>query len=76
MTYDTDWETSLSYAEFTNNYNFQASLKMSPFEELYGRKCRTPLVWSEVGERPFFGPESIEEAAKNVTKVRENLKIA
>jgi hypothetical protein len=49
---------------------------MSPFEELYGRKCRTPLVWSEVRERPFFGPESIEEAAENVTKVRENLKIA
>ena len=76
MTYDTDWEKSLSYAEFTYNNSFQASLKMSPFEALYGRKCRTPLMWSEVGERPFFRPESIEEAAENVTKVRENLKIA
>jgi hypothetical protein len=33
-------------------------------------------MWSEVGERPFFGPESIEEAVENVTKLRENLKIA
>ena len=49
---------------------------MSPFKALYGRKCKTPLMWSEVGERPFFGPESIEEAVENVAKVRENLKIA
>ena len=50
LTYGTDWEKSLSYAEFTYNNSFQASLKMSPFEALYGRKCRTPLMWSEVGE--------------------------
>ena len=49
---------------------------MSPFKALYGRKCKTPLMWSKVGERPFFGPESIEEAVENVAKVRENLKIA
>jgi hypothetical protein len=49
---------------------------MSPFKALYGRKCKTPLMWSEVGERPFFGPESIEEAVENVAKVRENLKTA
>ena len=47
---------------------------MSPFEALYGRKCRTPLMCSEVGERPFFGPEAIKEAAENIAKVRENLK--
>ena len=45
LTYGTDWEKSLSYAEFTYNNNFQASLKMSPFEALYGGKCRTPLMW-------------------------------
>jgi hypothetical protein len=49
---------------------------MAPFEALYGRKCRTPLMWSEVGERTFFGPATIVEAEENVTKVRENLKIA
>ena len=49
---------------------------MSPFKALYRRKCKTPLMWSEVGERPFFGPESIEEAVENVAKVHENLKIA
>jgi hypothetical protein len=49
---------------------------MSPFEALYGRKCRTPLMWSETGERLYFGPDSIVEAEENVAKVRENLKIA
>jgi hypothetical protein len=49
---------------------------MAPFEALYGRKCRTPLMWSEVGERTFFGPATIVEAEENVAKVRENLKIA
>ena len=76
MTYGTNWEKSLSYAEFTYNNSYQASFRMSPFEALYGRKCKTPLMWSEVGERPFFGPESIEEAVENVAKVRENLKTA
>jgi hypothetical protein len=49
---------------------------MAPFEALYGRKCRTPLMWSEVEERTFFGAASIIEAEENVAKVRENLKIA
>jgi hypothetical protein len=76
LTYNTDWEKSLPYAEFSYNNSCQASLKMAPFEALYGRKCQTPLMWSEVGERTFFGPAAIVEAEENVAKVRENLKIA
>jgi hypothetical protein len=76
LTYHTDWEKSLPYAEFLYNNSYQASLKMAPFEALYGRKCRTPLMWSEVGERTFFGPAAIVEAEENVAKFRENLKIA
>jgi transposase InsO family protein len=76
LTYNTDWEKSLPYVEFSYKNSYQASLKMAPFEALYGRKCRTPLMWSEVGERTFFGPATIVEAEENVAKVRENLKIA
>jgi hypothetical protein len=39
------WDKSLPYAEFSYNNSYQASLKMTPFEALYGRKCRTPLYW-------------------------------
>jgi hypothetical protein len=76
LTYGSDWEKSLSYAEFSYNNGYQASLRMAPFEALYGRRCRTPLMWFEVGERIFFGPATVVEAEENVAKVRENLKIA
>jgi len=49
---------------------------MSPFEALYGRKCRTPLMWSEVGERALVGPALIKEAEERVVEIREKLKAA
>jgi hypothetical protein len=49
---------------------------MSPFEALYGRKCRTPLYWDQTGERQFFGPELIQEAEEQVCIIRENLRVA
>jgi hypothetical protein len=76
LTYGTDWESNLSFAEFSYNNSFQASLRMSPFEALYGRKCRTPLAWSEVGERTLVGPAIIEDAEEKVEKVCENLRVA
>jgi mannose-1-phosphate guanylyltransferase len=49
---------------------------MSPFEALYGRKCRTPLYWDQTGERQLFGPEIIQEAEEQVQQIRENLRTA
>src|SRR6185369_14813381 len=51
-------------------------LGMSPFEALYGRKCRTPLMWSEVGEHSLVGPSLIKEAEERVAEIREKLKAA
>jgi hypothetical protein len=76
LTYGKDWEQSLPYAEFSYNNGYQASLGMSPFEALYGRKCRTPLMWSEVGERALVGPAFIKEAEERVAEIREKLKAA
>jgi hypothetical protein len=76
LTYGKDWEQSLPYAEFSYNNSYQASLGMSPFEALYGRKCRTPLMWSEVGERTLVGPDLIKEAEDKVAEIREKLKAA
>jgi transposase InsO family protein len=56
------WDKSLPYANFSYNNSYQASLKMTPFEALNGRKCRTPLYWDQTGERQFFAPEIIQEA--------------
>jgi hypothetical protein len=68
------WDKSLPYAEFSYNNSYQASLKMAPFEALYGRKCRTPLYWYQTGESQVFCPEILQEAEKQVQIIRENLK--
>jgi transposase InsO family protein len=69
------WYKRLLYAEFSYN-NYQGSLKMSPFEALYGRNCRTPLHWDQPGERQVFGPNILLEAEENIRMIRENLKAA
>jgi hypothetical protein len=66
----------LSLAEFSYNDSYQASLKMEPFDALYGRRCRTPLNWSEAGERTLFGPDLVKDAEEKVQVIRENLKMA
>jgi hypothetical protein len=64
------------YAEFSYNNSYQESLKMEPFEMLYGRRCRTLLFWSEAGEQKVFGPDILQEAEKKICMVRENLRVA
>ena len=49
---------------------------MAPFEALYGPRCRTPLNWSEAGERNFFGPDVVKEAEEQVQLIQKNLKAA
>ncbi|WVZ90551.1 hypothetical protein U9M48_036843 [Paspalum notatum var. saurae] len=74
--YGTSWDKSLPYAEFSYNNSYQASMKMSPFQALYGRRCRTPLYWDQPGEKQLFGPGIIEDAERHVRMIRENLRIA
>jgi hypothetical protein len=76
LQYGRSWDKSLSYAEFSYNNSYQESLKMAPFEMLYGHRCRTLLYWSEAGERKMFGPDILQEAEKQVHMVRENLRVA
>ena len=62
--------------EFAYNNSYQASIEMASFEVLYGRKCRTPVCWDEVGERRLVGPELVQITSEKVKVVRDNLKIA
>ncbi|WVZ90875.1 hypothetical protein U9M48_037133, partial [Paspalum notatum var. saurae] len=74
LTYSTKWDEYLSLAEFAYNNSYQKSLEMSPFEALYGRRCRTPLNWSEPGERVTFGPDLVTQAEEQVKFIHDNLK--
>jgi hypothetical protein len=73
LQYGRTWDKSLSYTELSYNNSYQESLKMTPFEMLYGRRCRTPLFWNETGQRKVFGPIILQEAEKQVRMVKENL---
>jgi hypothetical protein len=74
--FDKNWDKCLSFAEFSYNNSYQASLKMAPFDALYERRCRTPLNWSEAGERTLFGLDLVKDAEERVQVIRENLKMA
>jgi hypothetical protein len=76
LQYRRNWDKSLLYVEFSYNNSYQESLKMTPFEMLYGRMCRTLQFWSETRERKVFGHDILQEAEKQVCMVRENLWIA
>jgi hypothetical protein len=70
------WDKNLPWVEFSYNNSYQESLKMIPFEVLYGRRCHTPLNWIESGEKVIFKPDIVEEAETIVRRVQENLKAA
>jgi hypothetical protein len=74
--YGKDWDKCLSLAEFSYNNIYQSSLKMAPFEALYGTRCRTPLNWSQAGEREIFGPDLVLEAEEKVRVIKKNLAAA
>jgi hypothetical protein len=67
------WDKHLPLAEFSYNNSYQESIKMSPFEALYGRPCHTPLSWSESGERVIFGPDIMTEAEEKVKQIQANI---
>jgi IS30 family transposase len=59
--FDKSWDKCFSLAEFSYNNSYQTSLKMAPFDALYGQGCRTPLNWSEAGERTFFSLDLVKD---------------
>ena len=59
MEFKGSWDTHLALMEFAYNNSYQASIKMAPFEALYGRKCRIPMCWDEVSERKLVGLELV-----------------
>ncbi|XP_052481182.1 uncharacterized protein LOC128035477 [Gossypium raimondii] len=69
-----NWERYFPLAEFTYNNSFQASIPMAPFEALYGKKCRTPLCWTELDEKRVVGPDLVHETNENVSPWKKVLR--
>ena len=76
LDFHTVWDRSLPLAEFAYNNSFQTSIGMAPYEALYGRRCRTPLCWDEVGERKLDSPELVDQAVEQVQLIRQRMRAA
>jgi hypothetical protein len=70
------WARYLPLIEFAYNNSYQASIGMAPYEALYGRKCRSPLYWDELGERRILGPDIVQDTVDKVALIRQRLSAA
>ncbi|GKC83134.1 putative reverse transcriptase domain-containing protein [Tanacetum coccineum] len=70
------WNIHLPLAEFSYNNSYHSSIRCAPFEALYGRKCRSPVLWAEIGDSGLIGPELVQETTDKVVVIRDRLKAA
>ncbi|GJV39196.1 putative reverse transcriptase domain-containing protein [Tanacetum coccineum] len=68
------WDVHLPLVEFSYNNSYHSSVRCALFEALYGRKCRSPIMWAEVGEGQLIGPELVQETWKRISKKRTKTK--
>nr|GEY95287.1 putative reverse transcriptase domain-containing protein [Tanacetum cinerariifolium] len=70
------WNIHLPLAEFSYNNIYHSSIRFAPFEALYGRKCRSPVLWVETGDSRLIGPELVQETTDKVVMIRDRLNAA
>jgi len=76
LEFEGNWEDHLPLVEFTYNNSYQATIGMAPYEALYGRRCRTPICWEEVGDRQLIGPELVQITSKKINIIKNRMKAA
>ncbi|GJU07210.1 putative reverse transcriptase domain-containing protein [Tanacetum coccineum] len=70
-----NWDVHLPLAEFSYNNSYHTSIRCAPFEALYGRKCRSLVLWAKIGEGSLIGPELVQETTDKVVLEKEKLKV-
>ncbi|GJR63055.1 putative reverse transcriptase domain-containing protein [Tanacetum coccineum] len=73
MDFGKGWDRHLPLIEFSYNNSYHTSIKAAPFEALYGRKCRSPICWAEVGDAQLTGPEIIRETTEKIIQIKHRL---
>ncbi|GJX56990.1 putative reverse transcriptase domain-containing protein [Tanacetum coccineum] len=74
--FEEGWINHLPLVEFSYNNSYHASIKAAPFEALYGRKCRSPVCWVEVGEVQLTGPEIVQETTEKIIHIKQRIQAA
>ncbi|GJT17308.1 putative reverse transcriptase domain-containing protein [Tanacetum coccineum] len=67
------WDRHLPLVEFSYNNSYHTSIKDAPYEALYGRKCRSPICWSEVGDSQLTGPKLIRDTTEKIVQIKNRL---
>ncbi|GJX27653.1 putative reverse transcriptase domain-containing protein [Tanacetum coccineum] len=70
------WDVHLSLVEFSYNNIYHSSMRCAPFEALYERKCRSPILWAEVREGQLIGPKIMQETTEKISQIKDRLKTA
>ncbi|GKF88608.1 putative reverse transcriptase domain-containing protein [Tanacetum coccineum] len=74
--YGKGWINHLPLDEFSYTNSYHASIKVAPFEALYGRKCRSPVCWAEVGQLQLTGPEIVQETVEKIIQIKQRMQAA
>nr|GEV37345.1 hypothetical protein [Tanacetum cinerariifolium] len=74
MDFEGSWDVHLSLVKFSYNNSYNSRVRCDPFEALYGRKCRSPIIWAEVREGQLIGPELVQETTKKISQIKDRLK--
>ncbi|GKD00167.1 putative reverse transcriptase domain-containing protein [Tanacetum coccineum] len=73
MDFEKGWDRHLPLIEFSYNNSYHTSIKSTPFEALYGRKCRSPICWAEVGDAQLTGLEIVRETIEKIIQIKHHL---
>ena len=74
LDFEESWDRHLPLIEFAYNNSYQSSIQMAPYEALYGRRCRSPICWDDVGERRLLGLEIVQLTVEKVCIIRNHLR--
>ncbi|GJR55194.1 putative reverse transcriptase domain-containing protein [Tanacetum coccineum] len=74
LDFEGSWDVHLPLVEFSYNNSYHSIVRCAPFEALYGRKCRSPIMWAKVGEGQLIGPELVQETTEKISQIKDGLK--
>ncbi|GJW83288.1 putative reverse transcriptase domain-containing protein [Tanacetum coccineum] len=74
LDFEGSWDVHLTLVEFSYNNSYHSSVRCASFEALYGRKCRSPIMWAEVGEGQMIGPELVQDTTEKISQINDRLK--
>ncbi|GJU52369.1 putative reverse transcriptase domain-containing protein [Tanacetum coccineum] len=76
LDFEGSWDVHLPLVKFSYNNSYHSSVRCDAFEALYGRKCRSLIMWAEVGEGQLIGPELVQETIEKISQNKDRLKAA